>query len=143
MLDLGFMEILLIGVVAILVLGPEKLPDALVSVAKFFRKVKTLIANTKDTIEQEVKISELKEEAEKYKKEFLSASEKLDELTKATTDPFQQEKQEFNKLKNSFNSESEQKITKTPEREKITFKKEKKETELSKMLNKTEESSKS
>ena len=138
MLDLGFMEILLIGVVAILVLGPEKLPDALVSVARFFKKVKTLIANTKDTIEQEVHITELKEEAEKYKKEFLSASEKLDELTKATIDPFNKEKQEISQLKNSFNSEIEKK-PEAPKREKVTFKKEKQDTELSKMLNKSSE----
>ncbi len=37
MFGMGFTEILMIAVVAILFLGPDKLPDAMVSVAKFIK----------------------------------------------------------------------------------------------------------
>ncbi|MCD8476704.1 MAG: twin-arginine translocase TatA/TatE family subunit [Sulfurospirillum sp.] len=40
MFGLGFSEILVIAIIAILFLGPEKLPDAMVKGAKFFKSFK-------------------------------------------------------------------------------------------------------
>ena len=42
MFGFGFTEILIIVVIAILFLGPDKLPSAMVDVAKFFRSVKNI-----------------------------------------------------------------------------------------------------
>ncbi len=38
MFGMGFMEIILIAIVAIIALGPEKLPGTMVQIAKFINK---------------------------------------------------------------------------------------------------------
>ncbi|PHQ65193.1 MAG: twin-arginine translocase subunit TatB [Sulfurimonas sp.] len=81
MFGMGFTEILIIAVIAILFLGPDKLPSAMVEVAKFFRSVKKTIGTVKDSLEEEMNITDIKEEALAYKKELLSAS---DDLKRAT-----------------------------------------------------------
>jgi len=70
MFGMSFGEILIIAVIAILFLGPEKLPDAMVKIAKFFKGFKKTINEAKDTIEQEMHIAELKEGAISYKKQL-------------------------------------------------------------------------
>ena len=70
MFGMSFGEILIIAVIAILFLGPDKLPDAMVKIAKFFKGFKKTINEAKDTIEQEMHIAELKEGAISYKKQL-------------------------------------------------------------------------
>jgi len=70
MFGMSFGEILIIAVIAILFLGPDKLPDAMVKIAKFFKSFKKSINDAKDTIEQEMHIAELKEGAISYKKQL-------------------------------------------------------------------------
>ncbi|MBD5164263.1 Sec-independent protein translocase protein TatB [Helicobacter sp.] len=67
MFGMGFFEILMIAVVAIIFLGPEKLPKALVDMAKFFRAVKKTMDEAKESLEREVNLSKIKEEALAYK----------------------------------------------------------------------------
>ncbi len=81
MFGMGFTEILIIAVIAILFLGPDKLPKAMVDIAKFFRQAKKTIGNVKDSLEQEMNVSEIKEEALAYKKELLDAQEKIAKAT--------------------------------------------------------------
>lgn len=58
---MGFMEILLIAVVAIIALGPEKLPQAMIDVAKFIRAFKKTIDDAKQNITKEMQLHELKD----------------------------------------------------------------------------------
>jgi len=81
MFGMGFTEIILIAIVAVLFLGPDKLPDAMVQIAKFFRSAKNTLAAAKDSIDEEINISELKEEALSYQKQLTSAHSKLDDIT--------------------------------------------------------------
>lgn len=67
MFGMGFMEIFLILVVAIIALGPEKLPSAAVDIAKFFKKLKGGVEDAKATLDNELNISGLKEEADNLK----------------------------------------------------------------------------
>lgn len=80
MFGMGFTEILLIAVIAILFLGPEKLPSTMIEIAKFFRNVKNTVGSVKDSIEDELHVSDIKKEALAYKKELLNASEKVSEV---------------------------------------------------------------
>ncbi len=74
MFGMGFGELLLIGIIAILFLGPDKLPEAMVQIAKFFKSFKKSINEAKSSIEQEMQIQDLKEEAKKYKQKLDSAA---------------------------------------------------------------------
>jgi len=81
MFGMGFTEILIISVIAILFLGPDKLPGAMIDIAKFFKQMKTTIGTVKDSLEQEINVNEIKEEALAYKKELLDAQDKLAKVT--------------------------------------------------------------
>ncbi|AJK70722.1 Sec-independent protein translocase subunit TatB [Campylobacter jejuni] len=74
---MSFGEIIVILVVAILVLGPDKLPEAIVQIAKILKAVKRNIDDAKSSIEKEIRINDLKEEAKKYKDEFSSTNENI------------------------------------------------------------------
>lgn len=77
MFGMGFAEIILVAVVAIIFLGPDKLPQAMVDIAKFFRAFKKTIAEAKDSLDREISISEIKQEALSYKKSLEEGAQKL------------------------------------------------------------------
>jgi len=81
MFGMGFTEILIIAVIAILFMGPDKLPGAMVEIAKFFRTIKKTVGDVKDTLEEEMNVSEIKQEALAYKKELLDAGDSLKKAT--------------------------------------------------------------
>lgn len=97
MFGMSFTEILVIAVIAILFLGPDKLPSAMVQIAKFFKTFKSSINEAKSSIEQEVKIQELKDEAQKYKESFDKTKENVREkLTFEELDEIKKTKQSVN-----------------------------------------------
>ena len=67
MFGMGFMEIFLVLIVAIIALGPEKLPNAVVDIVKFFKKMKNSIDDAKTTLNNELNISQIKEEVNEFK----------------------------------------------------------------------------
>lgn len=77
MFGLSFGEILIIAIIAVLFLGPDKLPKAFVDIAKFFKAVKKTINDAKDALDREVHISEIKQEALEYKKKFEQGAENI------------------------------------------------------------------
>ena len=77
MFGMGFMEILFIAIVAIIFLGPEKLPGAMVDIAKFIKNIKNAITDAKNTINEEIDIDELKREALGYKAKLEEANQEL------------------------------------------------------------------
>ena len=77
MFGIGFTEILLISIIAILFLGPDKLPETMVQIAKFIKGVKKTVGDAKGALEEEMKIADLKDEALSYKKQLDSATSEL------------------------------------------------------------------
>jgi sec-independent protein translocase protein TatB len=84
MFGMGIGEIIFIIIIAILFLGPDKLPSTMVEIAKFFRQVKGTVSSAKATLEEEMKFSEMKTEALNYKKELTDASAELERMTNVT-----------------------------------------------------------
>ncbi|MGL2608631.1 Sec-independent protein translocase protein TatB [Helicobacter pylori] len=77
MFGMGFFEILVVLVVAIIFLGPEKFPQAVVDMVKFFRAVKKTLNDAKDTLDKEINIEEIKKETLEYQKLFENKMESL------------------------------------------------------------------
>lgn len=77
MFGMGFFEILVIVAVAIIFLGPEKLPKALVDAAKFFKAVKKTMDEAKESLDKEVNLSKIKEEALAYKNSLTQGVQNL------------------------------------------------------------------
>ena len=75
MFGMGFMEILLIAIVAIIALGPEKLPTAMVEIAKFIGKFKSGVNDAKQTLDNELNLSDMKSELESLKAQLAQTKE--------------------------------------------------------------------
>ncbi len=88
MFGIGFTELLLVSIIAILFLGPDKLPGALVDMAKFIKSVKKTISEAKTSLEEEVNIADLKEEALGYKKQLDDATSELKGFKNLSFDDF-------------------------------------------------------
>ncbi|MDF4257468.1 Sec-independent protein translocase protein TatB [Vibrio parahaemolyticus] len=88
MFDIGFWELVLISVVSLVVLGPERLPHAIRSVSRFIGAAKNMANSVKDELSHELKVQELQEnlrKAEQMGMEDLSPELKssVEELKKA------------------------------------------------------------
>lgn len=118
MFGMGFMEILLIAIIAIIALGPEKLPDAMVSVARFFKKFKSGLEDAKSTLDNELNISELKNEANKFKAQIedtKSAVTNFDQFDLGVKDILNDEDSEKKEMKKEKISMKETKKEDTPQ----------------------------
>jgi len=65
---MGFTEILFIAIIAIIFLGPDKLPTAMVQIAKTLNSFKKSITEVRSTIETEMNMHDLREDALSYKR---------------------------------------------------------------------------
>jgi sec-independent protein translocase protein TatB len=61
MFDIGFWELCLIAVVALLILGPERLPVAARTAGLWIGKARRLIGNVKTEIDRELQLDELRQ----------------------------------------------------------------------------------
>lgn len=61
MFDIGFWELTLIGVVALLVFGPERLPEVARTAGLWVSRIRRFITNVKRDVEQELRAEELKQ----------------------------------------------------------------------------------
>lgn len=99
MFGIGFFEILIILVVAVIFLGPDRLPQAIVDFVKFFRALKKSINEAKDTLDKELEISKLASEVEGIKSQFET---QVDSITKdidlGNLQEIKEIKQEINEL---------------------------------------------
>ncbi|MGD2020781.1 MAG: Sec-independent protein translocase protein TatB [Thiohalocapsa sp.] len=61
MFDIGALELILIGVVALLVVGPERLPKLARTAGLWVGRARRAFMSVKDEIDREIKAEELKE----------------------------------------------------------------------------------
>lgn len=61
MLDIAFSELLLVMIIGLVVLGPERLPIVVKTVAGWIRALRSLAANVQHELSQELKLQELQE----------------------------------------------------------------------------------
>ena len=85
MFDVGFQELTLIGVIALIVVGPERLPKMARTIGLWMGKIRYYVGQVKSDIEREVRAQELKEMLDKPARE-LDDLYKVAEETKGTLD---------------------------------------------------------
>ena len=73
MFDIGFSEILLVCIVGLVVLGPQRLPVAIRTVMSWVRTIRGLAANVQNELKQELKLQELQESIKKAESLNLKA----------------------------------------------------------------------
>lgn len=80
MFDIGFSELVLVFIVGLVVLGPQRLPIAIRTVMGWIRTIRGLAANVQNELAQELKLQELQESIKKA--EALNISNLSPELSK-------------------------------------------------------------
>lgn len=65
MFDIGFSELLLVFVIGLVVLGPERLPVAVRTVAAWIRTLRSMAASVQNELNQELKLQELQDSLKK------------------------------------------------------------------------------
>jgi sec-independent protein translocase protein TatB len=123
MFGMSLGEILIIAVIAILFIGPDKLPNALVQIAKFFRGFKKSIHEAKETFDKELEIEELKDSAINYKKQLESSVEEI--ADSAGLDKLDDIYSEFNSLNSPVDTLLEDSSEKKSKKKKIDKKQKK------------------
>lgn len=88
--SIGFMELLLISIVALLVLGPEKLPQAVRTTALWVGRARRSFNRIKSEIEREVNADEIRRQLhnESILADLDEAKEKASRFTQETRDTF-------------------------------------------------------
>lgn len=87
MFDVGFSELVLIAVVALLVLGPERLPGAARTVGALLRKARHSFESVKAEVEREVRDEELKR--------VLKSMPQPGDLLRSVTEPLEHQAREI------------------------------------------------
>jgi sec-independent protein translocase protein TatB len=91
MIDFGFDKIALIGAVALIVIGPEKLPKVARTVGHLFGKAQRYVADVKAEVNRSIELDELK----KMKTQFETAARDVEQTVRS----------EVNEAKSSFETE--------------------------------------
>ncbi|MEJ2396553.1 MAG: Sec-independent protein translocase protein TatB [Candidatus Thiodiazotropha sp.] len=79
MFDVGFWELGLIALVALIVIGPERLPKVARTVGLWLGRGRSFIASVKADIDKEIKAEELKEILQKQAREANPVHEIMEE----------------------------------------------------------------
>ena len=118
MFDIGFTELMLIGIVALVVIGPERLPAVaktagqwIAKLQRFVRGVKTDLASELETGDLKKLIGDQREQIDELRKMVTTAK---NDFEKSTNDAVQDAKSTLNELETKV-ADSQQRA-KSPER---------------------------
>lgn len=78
MFDIGFTELLVIGVVALLVVGPERLPKVARTAGHLFGRMQRYVSSVKADISQEMELDELRKAGQAFKESVESKIEEAE-----------------------------------------------------------------
>lgn len=88
MFDIGFPELLIVSIVALLVIGPEKLPETVRTIALWMGRLRRSLANIKMEIENEIGADEIRQQIhnESIMKELDDAKKEFTGIVNDTSD---------------------------------------------------------
>jgi sec-independent protein translocase protein TatB len=86
MFDIGFSELLVIGVVALIVLGPERLPKVARTAGLLFARFQRYVSEVKSEINREIQNEELKSLQTSFQEAKEAISEAQQSITKQASE---------------------------------------------------------
>jgi len=96
MFDIGFWELVLVAVIGLVVLGPERLPVAIRTVRSWMRTIRQLTDSVKTELTEELRINELHQNLKKAEQsnmqnlspDVTAAVKSLHDAAASVTEPF-------------------------------------------------------
>ncbi|EQB4403327.1 Sec-independent protein translocase protein TatB [Acinetobacter baumannii] len=79
MFNVGFSELLVFGIIALLVLGPERLPEAARFAGKWYARLIRFINNAQQDLNRELGINELREQMRKEMERITELEQRMQE----------------------------------------------------------------
>jgi sec-independent protein translocase protein TatB len=79
MFDIGFSELLLIGVVALVVIGPERLPKVARTAGHLFGRFQRYVSSVKEDISREMELDELRKAGRAFKDSVETAARDVEQ----------------------------------------------------------------
>lgn len=86
MFDIGFLELMVVAILGLLVLGPERLPKAARSLGLLIGKVRRTMSNIQDDLERHARTEELREKLKDPYATFMDDDQKQKTATSASAD---------------------------------------------------------
>ncbi|WP_310597558.1 Sec-independent protein translocase protein TatB [Aeromonas aquatica] len=107
MFDIGFWELVVIGVVALVVLGPERLPVAIRTASHWIKLIRSTANSVKSELEQELKLQELHNDLKKAEQlqmsnlspELQESIEQLKAAAQSVNRPYQPQSEPQNEIR--------------------------------------------
>jgi len=90
MFDVAFSELVVIGIVALIVIGPEKLPKVARTLGLLAGRVQRYVASVKSDIEREIQFEDLKKIQEDIRQESQHAYNALNQIQSDTNKSIQE-----------------------------------------------------
>lgn len=79
MFDIGFSELVVIGVVALIVIGPERLPKVARTAGHLLGRLQRYVSTIKSDISREMELDELKKAGEQFKQSLEQTENRITE----------------------------------------------------------------
>src|SRR5881409_54417 len=86
MFDIGFSELLVIGIVALIVIGPEKLPRVARTVGHLLGRMQRYVADVKADINKEIELEELRKMRDSMQKAASDMQASVDQEMNKTAE---------------------------------------------------------
>ena len=86
MLDIGFLELMLIGIVGLLVLGPERLPRAARTTGMWIGKIKRTVSGMQREISAQLEAEELRQKLNEQQKKLDDSLKKAKQDVESIAD---------------------------------------------------------
>ena len=118
MFDIGFPELLLISVVALVVIGPEKLPETVRTVALWIGRLKRSLSNIRLELENEIGADEIRQQLhnENIMKELSDTKRELEDIIQNADNSISDAKNSLKSIPSQLaNSSADEKIEDTLE----------------------------
>ena len=88
MFDIGFSEIMVVAVISLIIMGPERLPETVRTLSLWLGRVRQFVSSAREEIEDEVGIDEIRRQLrnEKIMRDLEKSKNELSVLAKDVTD---------------------------------------------------------
>lgn len=90
MFDIGFAELIIIGVVGLLVIGPERLPGTIRTASLWLNRIKRGFNDIKQEVQQEIHNDSVMQELRKTGEQIKAQTESVEQTIHSASDTLQQ-----------------------------------------------------
>ncbi len=98
MFDIGFTELIVIGVIALIVIGPERLPKVARTAGHLYGRLQRYVSSVKSDISQEIQLDEIRRAGQGFKESIESAVSGVEQQATVVDDYLRNEVDEIERV---------------------------------------------